>query len=149
VLLSLLLLFIDLIPFINNLSELVIIIAIPPVTLRLKIDFAICSYSDRGHGHYLILGEILLSIFDTNFSWPFCASFVVMSHCAAVGACALAVLSHLLLVSAQTTTVPCIVERLLLLLPTAHTLMSQGFFLSRLLIRQIPRCLLNILGHMG
>jgi hypothetical protein len=33
-----------------------------------------------------------------------------MSHSAAVGASSLAVLSHLLLVSAQTTTVPGIVE---------------------------------------
>ncbi len=148
-LLSLFLFFVYLIPLINDLSELIVIVAVPPVSLGLKVNLAVRPNSHSGHGHDFILREVFLDVLDADLAGSLGAGLVVVRHCATVRAGTLAILSHLLLVGAQTPAVPRIIKRLLLLLVASHTLMRQGFFLDCLLISQIPRCLLDVLRHVG
>lgn len=141
--LPLFLLFIHFVPLVHHVLECGWIVAVPAVPLRLIVELA-C--------HHLILlnvfivGEVPLQELRSHLPRPLGAGLRVVSHGPAVGAGALPVFSYLLVgARASTTPEPGVVDSHLRLV-ISRTLVLQHFLV---LLVQIPRSLLDILGHVG
>ena len=92
----------------------------------------------------LVPPEIPLRPLGTDLAWALCASLLIMSCGATVGARALAVLGDRLLSVEATSAEPGVVDRNLGAV-CAGALMVQHWLV---LLLNVPRCLLDVLRHM-
>ena len=117
------------------------VIAVPPVSLSLEVEL--------GLGHqlvlddHLVLREVPLIVLDAHLPGSLRARLHIVSHRPAVGARPLPVFSDLL--GLHATAVPGVVDGRFDPV-VACPLMGQHFLV---LLLQVPRCLLDILRHVG